>query len=283
MKITAIATSHDRRPTTIHALEALLAQDIPPGVAVHLVLVDDGSTDGTAAAVRELWPSADIIAGSGSLFWAAGMAIAELRAKESIPDFLLWLNDDVVLDRGALRVLLEVATQRARSGARACIVVGATRDPMLGRVTYSGLIRRGIHPMRFERVEPSGEVQSVETFNGNVALVPRSVYERVSIDGCFEHAIADLDYGLRARAVGCDVVLAPKTVGACARNSVCGTWRDSSLRFRERWRLAIDRRGIPPRSQARFLRRHAGPTWPVWWLGPYIKLALEAGLRRRTA
>ena len=37
------------------------------------VIVDDGRKDGTVDGIRDRFPEVEIIAGSGSLFWARGM------------------------------------------------------------------------------------------------------------------------------------------------------------------------------------------------------------------
>ena len=46
--------------------------------------------------------------------------------------------------------------------------------------------------------------------NGNVALISRAVVQRVgNVDPAFVQQMADFDYGLRARAAGCSVWVAP--------------------------------------------------------------------------
>src|SRR5262249_47364969 len=114
-----------------------------------------------------------------------------------------------------------------------------------------------------------------DTFNGNVALVPRRVSDGVGpIDGTFAHGQADFDYGLRARKAGFRVVVAPGVAGSCRRGDERGTFRDPSLSLRRRWELAQGAKGLPMRSHARYLRRHGGLLWPVFWAAPYVKLTL---------
>ena len=57
--------------------------------------------------------------------------------------------------------------------------MGALRDPSSGELSYSGVRRSGIHPMRFSLVPPEDRPIEVETLNGNVALVSRAAIERV--------------------------------------------------------------------------------------------------------
>lgn len=276
--VTALLASHNRCGKTLACLSSYFAQNVESGVSLSAVLVDGGSVDGTAAAVRRQFPESRVIIGSEDMFWARAMAIAEEAARTSDPDFLLWLNDDVILDQNALRRLIDTATGAPGS---ACIAVGAVRDPVSGKVTYSGCRRSGMHPLRVVLIPPTDTAVEVETFNGNVVLVSREVLKRVGrIDGEFEHAAADHDYGLRAANVGVPRLLAPGTVGTCVVNRGQEPWKDSTLTVRDRFRALVSRKGHPPRARARYLRRHGGPAWPVFWLTPYVR-ALPALLRRR--
>jgi GT2 family glycosyltransferase len=276
MKVTAILTCHNRRELTLRCLKSFF-RDPPQGMELSAVLVDDGGTDGTSAAVAESFPAVRLVRGDGTYFWAGGMALAERVALQDPPDFLLWLNDDVTLSSGALNQMTAVVV---RDGGPSAIVVGALQDPTTGETTYSGLRSDPKRPLMFERVPPAGAAIEVSTMNGNVVLVPREVYESLDgIDGAFAHSQADLDYGLRARKRGFRVMLAPHHVGFCVRRSMAGTYVDRDLPWINRYRHIVSRKGLPPRSLARYLRRHGGPVWPVFWISPYIKLTWDGLLQ----
>ena len=270
MNVTAILTCHNRRDETLRCLASYFAQIHKAGTRLRAVLVDDGSTDGTAEAVLRSFPNVEVVTGDGTLYWAAAMALAERIASRQDPDYLLWLNDDVVLDPKALKTL----TGTAEAEARPCIAVGALRDPDAGTLTYSGIRRRGRHPLRVDRVPPGEQPVAVETFNGNVVLVPRDVRSEIGpLDGAFVHGAADFDFGLRATKAGVVNLVAPGTVGTCSRNTTARPWHDGSAPRRERLRLLLGPKGLPPRARGRFLRRHGGAAWPVFWLVSYVRAA----------
>lgn len=263
-RVAVVITCHNRRDTTVRCLEALRAQE-GGQAALSLFVTDDGSTDGTSEAIKGIWPEAKIIRGTGSLYWAAGMALAERAAVRERPEYLFWLNDDTMLDPDAVARLLEVSREVPDA-----IVVGATVDPETGEATYCGRTRIDYHPQRLARLPLADHVQRADTFNGNVVLVPWSVRAAVGpIDGAFPHSYADDDYGLRATALGVPIVQAPGCVGTCPRNSPAPSLAVGGLAAR--WGRLQSPTGLPWRAQARFLRRHGDWRWPLILVGGQVR------------
>lgn len=273
VRVTALLTSHNRCDVTLRSARSFFGQTVPPSVTLDAVLVDDASSDGTAQEIRRLLPQTRVVQGSGDLYWAGGMALAEQVAASVDPDYFLWLNDDVTLDEDAVVRLL--ATEESFGHGR-CIIVGAMRDPNTSEVTYSGVRRLGIHPLRVATVEPQVYPQIVDMFHGNLVLVSRRASCAVGpIDGNFSHAQADFDYALRARRVGLINVLAPGTFGSCVHDGSPAPWLELGVPATGRLRILFGRKGLPPRSAARYLRRHGGPLWPVFWVAPYVKMIVS--------
>jgi GT2 family glycosyltransferase/glycosyltransferase involved in cell wall biosynthesis len=271
--IAALLTCHNRREHTLACLESLRAAAIP-GVTVDVHLVDDASNDGTAEAVAAAYPDVEINRGTGDLFWGGGMRLAFTRAVPTCPDYLLWLNDDVVLDPDALKRLLGTYAALCAGRQPLSIVVGSVRDPQTGATTY-GAVRRTsrLRRMAFAQVAPTDTPQSCDTMNGNVVLIPRSVYPVVgNIDERFTHNMGDFDYGLRARSAGYQVFLAPGHVGTCNVKPLVGTYLDATLSRRERLRRAASPKGLPIAEWAALCRRHGGPLWPALALSPYVRM-----------
>ena len=94
--IFVLAPVHNRRALTERFVRCL-AQQTDQGF--RLVLVDDGSTDGTADAVRSMIPEAMIIRGKGDWWWAGSLQQARrwLLAQPTTPeDIVLIANDDTI-------------------------------------------------------------------------------------------------------------------------------------------------------------------------------------------
>lgn len=262
-----IMACHNRRSLTVRAVRGVAASAAGAGARMTITVFDDGSNDGTAEALYKLGLRIDVIRGDGSAFWARGMATAEARvlARSDVRDndVVLWINDDVDLDIGAIRAMRDSLEVVPRA-----VLVGAMKDPSTAEITYSGMDRAGVHPLRFEMVPPTTALRPVDTFNGNFVAVPVQVARLLGgIDGTFAHALADIDYGLRCGRLNVPVLLLPGSHGACPRNpppppeSILKAWK----------RFTSVKGGGHLDSMQRFIRKTGRHTWPVWVILTYAK------------
>jgi GT2 family glycosyltransferase len=274
-RVTAVLTSFNRREQTLQCLARLQAAAQQAGCHVDVVLVDDASRDGTAAAVRQAHPQAQVIDGPGNLYWNRGMHLGMQHALQQPVDHLLWLNDDTLLHPHALAHLLaEQAALQARHG-RPVLLVGSTADAE-GRITYGGAVAAsGLRRFSFRRVSHASEPQPCQAVNGNCVLLPWALVQAVgNLDPRFEHAMGDTDYALRTHRAGFPVYVASGVVGVCGHNSLTNTYLDTRLSLPQRWRRMMDRKGLPWRSWLHFTRRHGGALWPLYFAWPYLRVVL---------
>jgi GT2 family glycosyltransferase len=277
----AVMTVHNRRDKTLSCLAAIEEQ-ATSDLRIETFVVDDGSTDGTADAIAERHPTVTVLRGSGDLYWNRGMGMALEAAYAHDFDYYLWLNDDTMLDGGAVETLVATAQDLRRRGHSLAIVNGSTRDPDSGELTYGGIYRPSrVKRTRFVMRQPSDAPQEVETSHGNILLVPHVVAARVgNIDPAYDHAAGDEDYGLRVRQAGGSVWIAPGTLGTCPRNPEPEYGhRTFLIELREEWGI----KRLPLRPWATFTRRWAGPLWFLYFISPYLHHAarlLRLRLRR---
>ena len=201
-------TCHNRREKTLRCLSKLHEAKLEKSLyRLSVFLVDDGSTDGTGEEVSKRYPETIVIKGDGSLYWNRGMHTAWRAAAAADDfDFYLWLNDDTYIYPSAVSLLLSESAVKQHQA----VLVGATQSAVDQRLTYGGFLASG------EIVAPNGAIQQVATFNGNLVLVPKSVYQRVgNLDPVYHHAIGDIDYGLRAKRQGVECYIASAFTGTC--------------------------------------------------------------------
>lgn len=104
---------HNRKEVTHRFVQCLKSQSY---TKYHLVLIDDGSTDGTAEMVREYIPSVTVLRGKGGWWWAGGLqkGIDWLRERE-VDDsaIILFANDDVTFGPDYLEMASSVMHDRS--------------------------------------------------------------------------------------------------------------------------------------------------------------------------
>ncbi len=271
-RLAVLLVSHNRRDSTVRALQALRNSE---GFEIEVVLFDDASSDGTDTAVREVWPTAHIVHGDGTAFWNGGLYAAWNASLGLEPDAFLWLNDDVVLDPTAIEQLRSAWDDQRERGRHHFILVGATRNSD-GLQTYGGISAR-VSPtsIALELAGLDDNRVAVDTFNGNIVLVPAEVVGKIGINepGYF-HNLGDIDYGLRATAAGIPILQLAGSLGVCEANVEKSSrgYGSPHLSVFQQWRKVNTHHGLPPRSWWLYTRRHSGRWWPLHFLLPYRHL-----------
>lgn len=273
MKIVTLATCHNRKEMTLRALRDLHAQVLPESVVVEHVLVDDGSTDGTADAVRDQYPDVEIVQGSGRLYWAGGMRYGWKKAvSRKVFDCLVVYNDDIRLFDYSIKRLLDTLEFGLRKYGEKLVIVGSFSDESGLILTYGGQMQSRWNPIKFERLPASSKIQEADTLNMNLALLTFSLVDSVGfLSDYFVHSGADFEYGLKAKAMGGQVLVCPGYVGICLRNEdeKSGFGRASTVIQRFRWLVSV--KEMPLITRVRYARSYCGFLWPAFVLGPFVK------------
>jgi len=277
INICVLMTCFNRKRETLACLHAIANSNSLKSIRLKCVLVDDGSTDGTSEAVKKEFPWVEVVHGDGSLFWCRGMYEAVQIAQQGCYDFHLWLNDDTHLKLDAIAKLLSTYTDFSKKTGRPVVVVGTAADKISGKLTYGGQVAASrFRPFTFRKVWSETDAVECETMNGNVALIPTEIAKAVgNLDPVFEHAMGDIDYGLRVRQAGYKLFVAPGFVGHCSNNSNVGTYLDKTLPFGDRWKRMLSRKGLPVNSWLQLTRRHGGFIWPLYFVWPYMQVACQ--------
>lgn len=185
---------HNRVNVTRRFIECLKAQSF---TNYHLILIDDGSSDGTASMVREHIPSASIIVGSGRWWWAGGLQKGlDWLTKQNIRDdaIVLFINDDVTFSESYLE-----SAVLAMRGVTRTIFLSKFLMPD-GNVLETGVCA-DLRKMTFVTAEVPQQINCLST---------RGLFARwvdIKLIGGFRpkilpHYLSDYEYTIRAHKKG---------------------------------------------------------------------------------
>jgi GT2 family glycosyltransferase len=179
-------------------LDAVAAQQ---GVEFETLVVDNGSTDGSAAFVRERFPSVRLVALDDNRGFAGGN---NEGAREARGRYLVFLNNDTVVEPGWLAAL-RGAVDEPSGFALATSRVVYMHDPAIIDSAGDGVLRWGAAFKRFHGTSAPEAAQSGEVFGvcGAACLVPRQVFDELGgFDEAFFVSHEDVDLSYRARLLG---------------------------------------------------------------------------------
>ncbi|MDD4969963.1 MAG: glycosyltransferase family 2 protein [Paludibacter sp.] len=242
--IAILITCFNRREITLKCLQHLF--EIKNDVDVYLV--DDNSTDGTSELILKFFPHVNVIQGDGNLYWNRGMYLAWKQASKKDYDYYLWLNDDTFLYNNCLNELL-FCSQIAKGLA---IISGIIESHDKTEILYGGTNTNK------KLLVPNGSMQNITNMNGNIVLVPKSVYNVLgNFDPIYHHDLGDVDYGLRAIENNIPVFTSRVAVGSGERNDFCRVRLWNSTIFK-RFNKLYSPLGNHPSINFYFRHKHYG-------------------------
>lgn len=258
-KVYCVVPVYNRLEVTKRFLESMNMQDYPE---LHLVIINDGSTDGTTEYLAQ-GPISNltVLNGDGSLWWGGGMylGIEHVSKCAGKDDYLLMLNDDVRVEHDYVSTL--VAESIEHGGA----IIGSTqRDEITGRTLGSGY-KVDYFGMRFLQVEAEAQCGEIDALPGRGVLFPlRAVLLAGNIcKKAFRHYLGDLEYSARLREMGERIVISKK-----ASVFTCSVSSDEQVRCQGRLKEYFSFRSKNNLKQRLFFFSVRGPVWLRVWAIP---------------
>jgi GT2 family glycosyltransferase len=140
-RVAVVVITHQRRDELLLALTRLRQLPEKP----HVVVVDNGSTDGTADAVRAQHPWVELIASPTNL-GAVGRNVGVARLDTP---YVAFCDDDTWWDPGSLRTAADTLDAHPRLAvvtARILVEPGAVEDPIVAELRDSPVVGAGWLP-----------------------------------------------------------------------------------------------------------------------------------------
>lgn len=213
-RLSVVVPTHDTRELTLHCLASIAAADDTPE---QTILVDDASSDGTAAAAAARFPALEIVRAEEPLGFTRA---ANLGLERAAGEILLLLNSDTEVRPGALAALCRAFAAEPELG-----IVGATLRYPDGRAQWSGGPLPGrlwlfavasrlprllaLLGLRRTTVPAPGTLRSVGWVTGAALAMRREVWQTIGpLDTRFHFYAQDLDLCARAVRSGWRIAVA---------------------------------------------------------------------------
>lgn len=198
---------------TIECLNSLKKIDYPN---YKILVVDNASEDGTSEIVRSEFPEIELIINKENLRFAGGNNVGIDYSLQRKSDYVLLLNNDTIVERNFLSQLIESAETNPKIG-----IVGPKiyfySEPK--RIWYAGgkiewwkgwISHVGIREIDNGKYET---VRETDFITGCCMLIKREVVESIGkLDERYYIYGEDVDYCIRAKAVGYNILFQPKAI-----------------------------------------------------------------------
>lgn len=174
---------------------------------IKLLVVDDGSTDGTGAWLSEQ-SDIEVMNGDGNLFWggAVDLAVRHILARNSPDDWVLLMNNDTTISDDFVQRMLDAALACAPAAVGSVIRDIALRSRLLSigaRLDAWRLLTSDIIDAP-DQAAGTSETISVDALSGRGALFPLAALAAAGglRPRLLPHYLADYELSLRVRKSG---------------------------------------------------------------------------------
>ena len=226
-----IVLNYNGRAWLAGCMDALAAQrGAPP---FEILLVDNGSSDGSAALVRERWPAVRVVESGANLGFAEGNNVG---AREARGEWLVFLNNDTAAEPEWLaRLTAEAAAHPAYAIVTSRVVF--LDDPAVVDSAGDGYFLAGGAFKHGYGAEAGAFAASREVFGacGAAFMIRRSDFARLGgFDARFFMNFEDVDLSYRARLLGLRVWYAASAVVRHAGSASLGAVSPAAVYYGQR-------------------------------------------------
>ena len=217
--VAAIIPTFNRQTKLLRFLKLIQQQTYPN---LQVIIVDSSSIDGTPDLVRSQFPEVTLIEVSDREFWAGATNAGVKLALDRQVDFILTINDDVIIAPNHIKDLVDLAQQHQLSILGNRIDYLTPRDQVWSLGTYTDwgsdrFLKIAYNDLSLADIPNdllAKELIPVDTLPGNGVLIRSYVFNQVGLYNTkfCPHYHADSELIMRAKKADIDAWIAPHLV-----------------------------------------------------------------------
>lgn len=217
--IHVIIPVYNRLKKTITCLKSLEKQNIYKDL--RIIIVNDGSNDGTKKYITKNFPQINIINGDGSLFWggAIKLGIEYVLKKKKTGDWILILNNDIELTPETISRLISISEINKKKSLVIPLTLNAKdrktiiKSGTLVKSWFLNITKHVFVNMEIDQIKNKQPIV-VDIFTGRCVLHPIEMFEITgNYDATnFKHYGCDDEFSLRVKKFGYSILLCPSSI-----------------------------------------------------------------------